>query len=51
MELGFPNEIDSLITKYAEDTNAQMDTIYAYVPIDVVNELIDKHDGIDEQCL
>ena len=51
VELGFPNEIDSLITKYAEDTNAQMDTIYAYVPIDVVNELIDKHDGIDEQCL
>lgn len=45
VELGFPNQLDSLIANYAEDPDTT-ETVYGYVPIDIVNELIAKHGGI-----
>ena len=46
VELGYPSEPDNLIAKYAEDNTDLTDTVYGYVPIAIVEELIQKHDGI-----
>jgi hypothetical protein len=46
VELGFPSERDSLLDIYQE--NSGMDptqSVYPYVPVEVVNQLIDKHGG------
>lgn len=47
LELGFPNEEDELINDFAEDPIDPTDTVYGYVPIEIVDELIIKHGGID----
>ena len=46
VELGYPSAGDSLISPYAEDGDRETDTVYPYVPIDVVNELFESHGGI-----
>ena len=46
VELGYPNMIDELITYYAEDDD-YTNTVYGWVPVDVVIQLIEKHGGID----
>ena len=46
VELGFPNRKDELILKYAEDEFNPTATVYGWVPVEVVNELIEKHGGI-----
>jgi hypothetical protein len=46
-ELGFPTKSDDLILEYAEDRNKPTKTIYPFVPIEVVIELINKHGGIN----
>lgn len=48
VELGFPNIEDELITEYAEDPDDLTGTVYGYVPVDIVNQLIEKHGGIVE---
>ena len=45
VELGYPSAADDLITDYAED-NSYTDTVYGYVPVEVVDKLIEKHGGI-----
>lgn len=45
VELGYPNQEDSLINDYAED-DTYTDTVYGCVPVKVVNKLIEKHGGI-----
>ena len=45
VELGYPSKLDDLIDEYAEDPDTT-ETVYGYVPIDVVNQLIEKHGGI-----
>ena len=47
VELGYPSELDELIREYAEDEDTT-ETVFPYVPIGVVNELIDRHGGIFE---
>ena len=46
VELGFPNRMDNLIMGYAEDPANPCDTVYAYVPSEVVLEMILKHGGM-----
>lgn len=46
VELGFPNQKDYLIMDYAEDEDDPKGTVYGYVPIELVNLLIEKHGGI-----
>ena len=46
VELGFPSIEESLIMGYAEDPDEPTDTVYGYVPIEIVNKLIEKHGGI-----
>lgn len=45
VELGYPSSEDELINEYAEDDD-YTHTVYGYVPIEVVEKLIEKHGGI-----
>ena len=42
MEIGFPSEYEELISSYSEYT----ETIYPYVPVEVIIEVIKKHKGM-----
>lgn len=46
VELGFPSVEDELINEYAEDGMDYTKTVYGYVPIEIVEKLIEKHGGI-----
>ena len=46
VELGFPSAEDSLIVDYAEEADRPTDTVYGYVPVHIVCELVEKHGGI-----
>lgn len=46
VELGFPNQKDDLIMDYAEDPDNPTETVYGFVPIELVEKLIQKHGGI-----
>lgn len=45
-EIGFPSAEESLIMEYAESPEDPTGTVYAYVPKDIVNQVIAKHGGI-----
>lgn len=49
VELGFPSEEDELINEYAEGDDYDYDDytnrVYGYVPVEVVEKLIEKHGG------
>ena len=47
VEIGFPNGRDELILDWAEDPESPTRTVYGYVPLDVVDSLVQKHGGID----
>lgn len=44
-EIGFPNREEELIEQYAENPEDLTETVYAYVPIEVIGEVIKKHGG------
>lgn len=46
VELGFPSAEDDLIIDYAEDPGDPTGTVYGYVPVEIVDELMQKHGGI-----
>ena len=46
VEIGYPSEKEHLIMQYAEDVDNPTDTVYGYVPVEVVAEVIEKHGGI-----
>jgi hypothetical protein len=45
VELGYPSQPDELIAKWAEDKTRPTETIYPWVAVDVVRDLIAKHGG------
>lgn len=45
VELGYPSAEDELINDYAED-DCYTDTVYPYVPVEIVDKLFEKHGGI-----
>ena len=47
-EVGYPSEEEYILAKYAEDGENLCDTVYGYVPCFIVDEVIEKHGGIDE---
>ena len=47
VELGYPSEPDELINEYAE-SEEYTSTVYSYVPVDIVEKLIEKHGGFKE---
>ena len=48
VELGFPSAADPLLEDYAEDPSDPTGTVYGYVPIEVVENLVEKHGGMIE---
>ena len=50
-EVGYPSEEESLHTTYAEDEDNLCGTVYGYVPCSIINEVIEKHGGIDENTV
>ena len=48
VEIGYPSEREELLMEYCEDTESPTETVYGYVPIEVVQTVIDKHGGIKE---
>ena len=58
VEIGFPSAPESLIAEYAEDWEIEGDddprlceTVYGYVPVKLVNRVLKKHGGIDEDAV
>lgn len=48
VEVGFPSERVEELMPYAEDPDDPTGTVYGYVPVDVVNMIIEQHGGIKE---
>lgn len=49
VELGFPShfeKIEEILLDYCEDKDCPTGTVYGYVPVEVVQEVLDKHGGI-----
>ena len=58
VEIGFPSAPESLIAEYADDWEIERDddpklceTVYGYVPVKLVNKVLKKHGGIDEDAV
>ena len=51
VEVGFPSAEPELIMQYAEQPEIPTETVYAYVPLETVEELIAMHGGPDESTL
>ena len=51
VEVGFPSEEELLIKKYAEDQENLCDTVYGFVPTKIVDTIIKKHGGINEEVI
>ena len=51
VEIGFPSDHEPLIEKWAENLFEDIpdftNTVYPYVPVKVVNQVLKKHGGID----
>lgn len=45
-ELGYPSEKDPILLPYAEDERNLLGTVYPFVPVEEVNEMIVNHGGI-----
>ena len=50
-EVGFPSTEEQLLTSYAEDRENLCGTVYGYVPCSIIDEVIEKHGGIDEDVV
>ena len=47
VEVGFPNKKEELLMPYAENISEPTKTVYGWTPIEIVEEVIKKHGGID----
>ena len=48
VEVGYPNRMEPLLREYCEDPTRPCDTVYGYVPVNVVSLVITKHGGLVE---
>ena len=48
VEVGFPSEKESLLMPWAESPEDPTGTVYGYVPVDIVSNVIVKHGGLVE---
>ena len=46
VEVGFPNAYEPLLASYAEDDTAYTNTVYGYVPAQIIVDVCAKHGGI-----
>jgi len=45
VEVGFPSQKEDLLMEYAEDPDHPTETVYGYVPVEIVMAVIEKHGG------
>ena len=45
VEVGFPSERVEEFMPFAEDANSPTNTVYAWVPIEIVEQVIESHGG------
>lgn len=50
VEVGFPSQRVEEFMEYAENPDAPTDTVYGYVPVSVVEAVINSHGGIVQAC-
>lgn len=48
VEVGYPSHEEELLMPWAENRDEPTDTVYGYVPVDIVTNVIVKHGGIVE---
>ena len=49
VECGYPSLPPEFISEYAESPDSPCETVYGYVPVELVEKLIDLHNGdLDE---
>lgn len=46
VEVGFPSEAQPELMEWAEDADKPTETVYGWVPVEVVDALIEKHGGL-----
>lgn len=46
VELGYPSAADEQLTPYAETPESPTGTVYGYVPVALVDSVMEKHGGI-----
>jgi len=46
VEVGYPSEEEPLLMPYVEEKSNPLQTVYGYVPSEVVAEVITKHGGL-----
>ena len=46
VECGYPSDEESELLRYAENRLRPTDTVYGYVPISVIERIVEKHGGI-----
>ena len=51
VEVGFPSERVEEFMAYADNPDNPTDTVYGWVPVEVVEAVVNNHGGIVEQCL
>ena len=46
VEVGFPNAYESLLVPWVEDPEAYTNTVYGFVPVQIIVDVCAKHGGI-----
>ena len=46
VEVGFPSAMEPMLMPWAENSDDPTDTIYAYVPVEIVTNVLVKHGGL-----
>lgn len=46
VELGYPSAADEELIEYAENKDDLTDSVYGYVPVELVDYIMNKHGGI-----
>lgn len=49
MEIDFPSEVEPLLLNWADESELPTDTVYGYVPVTVIDQVIEAHGGINEE--
>ena len=47
VECAYPSEVPHLIMEYCEHEDSPTDSIYGFVPVELVEQLIEEHGGLE----
>lgn len=51
VECGYPSDTEEDLLPWAEALDEPLNTVYAWVPVDVVASVLEKHGGIDYESI